>query len=417
MVEERKQSSRPWLWLGAAVLVVIVFFWARSFTRERLPVREARVSRQQVVNQISTNGRVEPVVNYPIYSPTASTVTALYVQQGDQVPAGKVLLQLEDLQARARVASAENGVKTAQSALDAATHNGSGAERQAAAADLARARIDRDQDKHDLDALTRLKAAGAASASEVAAAQQRLDSAEASLTAAEQNTHNRYAPTDVTRAQAALADAEAGLAAAQDVLAKTTPHAPAAGTVYSLNVARSDFVEEGRLLMQLADLHNLRVRAYFDEPLIGQLAVGQSVQIKWDAKPGHIWMGHVLRVPTTVVMYTTRTVGETIIAIDDGAIDTNNGELLPDTNVTVTVTTSSQADVLTVPREALHVENGKPFVYKVVGDSLVKTPVTNSPPSLTLVPILSGLQEGDVVATGTSTGAPLQAGVPIKAEQ
>jgi HlyD family secretion protein len=412
MVEERKQSSRLWLWLGAAVLVVIVFFWARSFTRERLPVREARVSRQQVVNQISTNGRVEPVVNYPIYSPTASTVTALYVQQGDQVPAGKVLLQLDDLQARARVASAESGVKTAQSALDAATHNGSGAERQAAAADLARARIDRDQDKHDLDALTRLKAAGAASASEVTAAQQRLDTAEASLTAAEQNTHNRYAPTDVARAQAALADAEAGLAAAQDVQAKTTPHAPAAGTVYSLNVARSDFVEEGRLLMQLADLHNLRVRAYFDEPLIGQLAVGQSVQIKWDAKPGHIWMGHVVRVPTTVVMYTTRTVGETIIAIDGG-----DGELLPDTNVTVTVTTSSQSDVLTIPREALRMEDGKQFVYKVVGDSLVRTPVTFATPSTTLVPILSGLQEGDVVAKGTTSGVPLQAGVPIKAEQ
>jgi HlyD family secretion protein len=414
MVEEKKQSSRLWLWLwlGAAVILVIVFLWARSFTRDRLPVREARVSRQQVVNQISTNGRVEPVVNYPIYSPVASTLKALYVQQGDTVPAGKVLLQLDDIEARARVASAESGVKTAQAALDAATHNGSGAERQAAAADLARAKIDRDQDRRDLDALTRLKATGAASASEVAAAQQRLDSAEASLTSAEQGTHNRYAPADVARAQAALADADAGLAAARDTLAKTAPRAPAAGTVYSLSVARSDFVEQGRLLLQMADLHNLRVRAYFDEPLIGQLAMGQSVQIKWDAKPGHVWMGHVTRVPTTVVMYTTRTVGETIIAIDGG-----DGDLLPDTNVTVTVTTSSEPDVLTVPREALHVENGKPFVYKVEGDLLVKTPVTNATPSLTLVPILSGLQEGDTVATGTTNGVPLQAGVPIKAEQ
>jgi len=413
MVEEKKQSSRLRLWLGAAVLVVIVFFWARSFTRDRLPVREARVSRQQVVNQISTNGRVEPVVNYPVYSPVASTVKALYVQQGDQVPDGKVLLQLDDIEARAHVASAESGVKAAQAALDSASHNGSGAERQAAAADLARAKLDRDQDRRDLEALTRLKASGAASASEVAAAQQRLDSAEASLTSADQNTHNRYAPADVARAQAALADAEAGLAAAKDTLAKTAPRAPAAGTVYSLNVARSDFVEQGRLLLQMADLHNLRVRAYFDEPLIGQLAAGQSVQIKWDAKPGHVWMGHVTRVPTTVVMYTTRTVGETIIAIDGG-----DGDLLPDTNVTVTVTTSSEPDVLTVPREALHVENGgKPFVYKVVGDALVKTPVTNATPSLTLVPILSGLQEGDTVATGTTNGVPLQAGVPIKAEQ
>jgi HlyD family secretion protein len=411
MAEERKQSGRLWLWLGAAILIVIVFFAARSFTRDRLPVREARVSRQQLVNNISTNGRVEPVANYPIYSPIATTVKAVFVQQGDQVPAGKLLLELDDMQARARVATAESGVKAAQAALDAATHNGSSQERQASAAELARARIDRDQARRDLDALIRLKSTGAASASEVTAAQERLDTAESGLHAAEESAHSRYAPADVARAQAALADAEANFAAAQDVLAKTAPRAPAPGTVYSLSVGRSEFAEEGRLLLQLADMRNLRVRAYFDEPEIGLLAVGEKVQIKWDgdAKPGHFWYGHIERTPTTVVQYSTRTVGETLIDIDSG-----DGGLLPDTNVTVTVTTSSQANALTVPREALHVENGKTFVFKVVGDELVRTPVAVGTPNLTLAPILSGLQEGDVVATGSTSGLPLQEGIPIK---
>jgi len=411
MAEERKQSSRLWLWLGAAVVVIVVYFVARSFTRDRLPVREARVSRQLLVNNISTNGRVEPLVNYPISSPIATTVRAVYVQPGDRVPAGKLLLELDDVQARARVASAESGVKAAQAAIEAAEHNGSSQERQASAADIEKARIDRDQTRHDLDALTRLKSSGAASASEVIAAQERLDSAEAGLNAAQQGSHSRYAPVDIARAQAALADAEAGLAAARDIESKTAPRAPIAGTVYSVTAARSDFVEEGRLLMQLADLHSLRVRAYFDQPLIGQLAVGQPVQIKWDGdpRPGHVWTGHVTRTPTTVVEYTTRIVGETIIDVDGG-----DGGLLPDTSVTVTVTTSSEPNALTVPREALHVENGKPFVFKVVGDELVRTPVTIGVPSLTLAPITSGLQEGDVVATGSTSGLPLQDGIPIK---
>ncbi len=414
MAEQRKQSGRLWLWLGAAVLVVIVYFVARSVTRERLPVREARVGRQELVSNISTNGRVEPVVNYPVSSPIATTVKGIYVQQGDHVQAGKLLLELDDVQARARVASAESGVKSAEAALEAATHNGSSQERQASATDIEKARIDRDQARHDLEALARLKATGAASASEVAAAQERLDTAEASLNAAQQNAHSRYAPVDLARAQAALSDAEASLAAARDIESKTAPHALIAGTVYSVNVARSEFVEEGHLLMQLADLSNLRVRAYFDEPLIGQLAVGQKVQIKWDGdpRPGHIWNGHVVRTPTTVVQYTTRTVGETLIDIDGG-----DGGLLPDTNVTVTVTTSREPNALTVPREALHVENGKPFVFKVVGDELVRTPVTVGVPSLTLAPIVSGLQEGDVVATGSTNGLPLQDGIPIKEVQ
>jgi len=413
MVEERKQSGRLWLWLGAAILLVIVFFAVRALTREQLPVRQARVSRQRLENAISTNGRVEPEANYEIHSPLSTTVKAVYVHQGDLVPAGKLLMELDDVQARARLASAESGVKAAQAQLDAATHNGTMQERQGAAADLARTRIERDQARASLDALTKLKSAGAASASEVTAAQERLDTADAALHAAEQSSQSRYAPTDIAHAQAALAEAESGLAAARDVETRTAPHAPVAGTVYALNAGRSEFAQEGQMLMQIADLHQMHVVGYFDEPEIGKLAVGESAQVKWDgdSKPGRIWQGHIARVPTTVITITggTRTVGETLVELDGG-----DGGLLPDTNVTVTVTTSAQADALTIPREALHVENGKTYVFKVVGDGLVRTPVNVGTSSLVLTPILSGLEEGDIVATGTTNGLPLQEGIPIR---
>jgi HlyD family secretion protein len=412
MADERTQSSRLWLWVGAGGILIIVFFAARYLLREQLPVREAQVARTELVNTVPTNGRVEPVTNYEIHSPLATTVKAVYAQQGDQVPAGKLLMVLDDVDARARLATAESGVKAAEAALEAASHNGSQQERQAAAGDNARAKLDRDQARHDLDALVQLKATGAASRSEVAAAQQRLDSADASLHASDQNANNRYSPAEVARAQAALVDAKANLAAAQQVEAQTFIHAPVAGTVYRLDAEATEFVEQGKLLVEMADLHNLRVRAYFDEPDIGQLKVGQPIQIKWDAKQGKTWQGHILRVPSTVIIYGTRSVGEVLVQLDD--VD---GELLPDTNVTVTVTTSSEPNTLSIPREALHSENDKPFVYKVVGDELVRTPVTVGTSNLTESPILSGLSEGDWVATGTTNGQPLQEGVPIKVKQ
>jgi len=412
MAEERKQSGRLWLWIGAAVLLVIVFFAARYLLRDRLPVREAQVSRAELINTVPTNGRVEPEVNYQIISPVATTVKAVYVQQGDQVPAGKLLMVLDDVQPRARLATAESGVKTAEAALEAATHNGTQQERQMSAGDVARAQLDRDQAQHDLDALIKLKATGAASAAEVAAAQERVDNAQASLHASSQSANSRYSPAEVARAQAALTDAQANLAAAQQLVSQTMIHAPVAGTVYLLNVGRTEFVEEGKLLLQVADLHHLRVRAYFDEPEIGRLAVGQKIQIKWDAKPGSSWQGHIVRIPSTVITYGTRNVGEVMVQLDDG-----DGELLPDTNVTVTVTTSSESNALTIPREALHSENGKSYVYKVVDEQLVRTPVTIGTPNLTQAPILSGLQEGDWVATGTTNGLPLQEGVPIQVKQ
>jgi len=154
------------------------------------------------------------------------------------------------------------------------------------------------------------------------------------------------------------------------------------------------------------------VRAYFDESEIGKLAIGQPIQIKWDAKQGHIWNGHIERIPVTVINLGTRSVGEVLVKIDDP-----DGKLLLYTNVTVTATVSSKPNALAVPREALHLEDGKPYVYKVVKGGLQRTFVTTGTINLTQVAILSGLEEGNLVATGTANGQPLQEGIPIKVVQ
>lgn len=409
MAEQRRQADRRWLWVGAAVVTIAVFFIARSLLRERLPVRIAQAEREVLRSTVSTNGKVEPEKNYQVYSPLATTVKSVYVQTGDKVPAGKLMIVLDDVAARAQVATAESGVKAAQAALDAALESGTQQQRQATQAEIAQEKITRDQAQANLDALTKLAASGAASPSEVTAARQQLDAANASLQASEQSLHDRFSQPEIARARAALSEAEANLAAARQVEAQTTICSPAAGTVYSMDAAPTEYAEAGKLLLEMADLTHQRVRAYFDEPDLGRLAVGQKISIKWDARPGEEWHGHIERLPVTVVTYLTRTVGEVLVHIDDPVDD-----LLPDTNVTVTVTTSSQPDALSVPREALHIENGKTYVYKVDGDELVRTPVTIGTYNLTRQAILSGLKEGDWVATGSINGQPLQEGIPIK---
>jgi HlyD family secretion protein len=409
MAQERRQLDRRWLWLGSAILLIVVFFAARSLLREKLPVRAVQVGREELTKTIATNGHVEPESKFEYHSPIATTVKAVYVQAGDRVVAGKLLMELDDSQIRAKLASAESGVKTAQAAVEAATHNGTQIERQAAEADVAKARLDRDQAQRDLDAMIKLNQTGAASASEVQAARERVDQAQASFHASDQSATSRYSTAEVARAQAALRDAESSLEAAQKTESEMSYRAPVAGTVYQVDVAATEFVDQGKELMEMADLKNVRIRAYFDEPEIGQLAVGQNILIRWDAKPGKEWHGHITRTPSTVTTYNgTRNVGEALVAIDDP-----DGTLLPETHVTVTVTTASAPNSIDVPREAIYSEGGKPFVYKVVNDSLQRVPVTTGTFTLTQMAILSGLKEGDWVATGTTNGLPLQQGVPI----
>ena len=56
MAEERKQISRVWLWFGACVVLVIVFFVARTLTRDRIPIHAAKAIRVELVNTTVQGG-------------------------------------------------------------------------------------------------------------------------------------------------------------------------------------------------------------------------------------------------------------------------------------------------------------------------------------------------------------------------
>ncbi len=114
-----------------------------------------------------------------------------------------------------------------------------------------------------------------------------------------------------------MADAQAAVASAENNLANIDIRSSISGSVYNVPVAQYDFVRDGDDLLDVADLNHIQVRAYFDEPEIGKLAIGQPVKIVWDAKRDEAWHGHVALVPTTIFTYGTRNVGVCIITIDD----------------------------------------------------------------------------------------------------
>jgi len=316
---------------------------------------------------------------------------------------------MDDADTVAKIATANAALHSAEATLHDVDQGGSQDERIGFSGDLSRAQQQQQQASNDLAALKALQQKGAASGSEVASAEQRLLTAQSSVKGLETRSTQRYSATDHSRAQAQLADAKASLAAAQAAYANDNIRAPFAGTVYSIPVSNYDFVPAGENLLDLADLNRIQVRAYFDEPEIGKLAAGQPVKIVWDAKPTQTWHGHISRAPTTVITYGTRNVGECIITVDDA-----RGDLLPNTNVVVTVTTSQRFNVLSVPREALHTEGGD-FVFRVVDNRLVRTPVqVGVGVNLTRVEILSGLTEKDTVALSAVNNRELTNGLPVK---
>ncbi len=407
---ETKRRSPALLITVVVILGLLGVYAIRAFTRETVEVRVSPVTHENLVSSVSTNGKVEPVEEFQAHAPAPGVVKQVYVDVGQKVRAGDLLLKLDDADVVARIAAATATLRTAQANASDLKLGGTQDERNSISGDLARAHLQQQQAQKDLTALEALHQRGAASAAEVAAAEQRLANANTAATSAQLRQSGRYSQNDRSRSSAQVADAEQALAAAQQDYAKYNIRAPFAGTVFHIPVSAFDFVPAGEELLDLADLNRIQVRAYFDEPEIGKLAPGQAVRIVWDAKPNQVWHGHIEVAPTTVITYGTRNVGECIITVDDA-----HGDLLPNTNVTVTVTVSQRFNALSVPREALHTESNSNFVFRIVGHKLVRTPVQVGVVNLTRVEIAAGLTDKDTVALSATSNRDLSNGMQVNA--
>ena len=372
-------------------------------------MRVAKAQRGPIRSLVSTNGKIEPLRNFEAHAPIATTVKRLLVKEGDRVKKGQLLVQLDDADIRAKAASAQVQIRAAQADQSALKTGGTQEEVITLNSQLIKARSARETAQRNVEALRRLQQQGAASAGEVRQAEDTLQRAEADLSLLEQKQKERYSPPEVARIEAQSTEAEAAYASAENSLHKSTVLAPFDGVIYSVPVKEGAFVQGGELLLQEANLSNVLVRAFVDEPDVGRLQVGQKVEITWDAVPGRVWNGSVNTVPATVKLRGNRNVGETTCLIDN-----NDLRLLPNINVGVTIVTAQHNDVLTLQRDALRMDDSRPYVYRIDGDRLHQQTVSFSLQNLTRVEITSGLSEGDKVALPADEQKPLVDGAKIK---
>jgi len=406
-----RKAWRPgWAVIGGVVLGIFILVILLAFRRSEVQVRAARAYPETITSGIATNGRIEPIQNFEAHSPLATTVRRVTIQQGEWVKAGQLLLQLDDSAARSELARAQALLKGAEAELQARSSGGGTQEELLTSRNaLVKAQADRDVAQRNLQAMQRLVQTGAASPAEVEAAQAQLRVAETNVHTQEQKIHDRFSKAEVGHAEAQVAQGRAAVAAASDVLKSLNVSPPFGGMAYNLPVRKDTFVNAGDLLVQVADLHRVRVRAFVDEPEIGRLQVGQTVEVTWDALPGRSWKGSVEQLPTNVVQHGTRMVGEVMCTLDNADL-----KLLPNTNVAVEIIQVRHENVLSVPREAVRQDAAGKYVYEVVGGKLKRRNVQTSISDLTRVEIVSGLSDGAVLALGAVNLQPLKDGMPVK---
>ena len=189
---ETRRLNPIMLWVIFLAIIVLAFVIARSSTREVVEIHAAAVTRQSLVSSVSTNGKAEPIGEFQAYSPVVGIVAKVYVEVLQKVNVGDLLLKMDDSDASAKLAAATATLRTAEATLHDLEQGGSQDERIGLSGDLKRAQLQQQQATKDLAALKQLEQKGAASASEAAAAEQRLQAANTSVQSLQSRITQRY---------------------------------------------------------------------------------------------------------------------------------------------------------------------------------------------------------------------------------
>lgn len=264
------------------------------------------VTRGDVVVTVSADGTVLPLDSTEVKSKASGEVIALKVQTGDQVKQGDLLVQIDPR-------TAQNEVTQAQSDLDVA---------QAQLA-TAQSQMKRAQELFQNQSIS----------------QQDYDSA---------NLQLATAGNAVVRANVALQNAQISF---EDTDVKS----PSNGVVLETNVDRGTVISSatavvggGTVLLKIANVDTMQVRALVDETDIGKVQPGQRVTITVDAYPNRPFDGQVLKIEPQAVSQ------QNVIMFPVLAKIPNPGHLLRSgMNCSIDVHVGEERGVLSVPNGAL----------------------------------------------------------------
>jgi HlyD family secretion protein len=391
---KRKKTKWSILALSAGLAVIVLVMLASRGQGPIVPV--IKIVHGDLNAVVTSNGKVEPISPTIARAEFAGFVSHVFASEGQTVHRGQTILTLDSTDLSSQLAQAQAALLAAKTDLRNSRAGGppeTVAELQGEI-EQAQVEIQNLERKHKL--LLDLVAKQAATRDELAQNEANLTKARATLQTLEAKKR-ALADTASVNAESArlrIKEEQDQVQALEAKLKSATVVAPADGTLYSLPVRAGDYVNVGELLAEMADLRQVRVRAFVDEPDLGSLEPGESVQVTWDAKPGQIWNGQTVQIPKEVVPRESRSVGEVLCSVDN-----RRSELLPNVNVEVKITVRKRKDALVVPRVAVQYDKrGQHYVFLFDGDKVHRQNISVGMASTTNYEVVSGLKLGDRVA-------------------
>ena len=209
-------------------------------------------------------------------------------------------------------------------------------------------------------------------------------------------------PTDLSDAQNKVSNAKVAYEKAKKNLEHATLTAPFDGTILSVEGEAGDEVEAGTFIT-IADLRHPDVEFSVDETDMEMVSAEADAEVVFDAIPDTIFKGKVTRVNPSLVNSNGVQVLQGVIQLELDDTSSQSDLFIEGLTATVDIIKGSVEDALLVPVEAVHDLGDDQYGVFVVGDDgeprlkVVEIGLSDA----TYVEIKSGVEENDVVTTGT----------------
>jgi len=291
----------------------------------------AQAQYQLALDAAHTQAAARRTASWQSPNPTGYTLPGWYYSQAEAISAAQAEVEaaesardasqtkLEDLQndpanasflaVEQRLNNARAAFVTADKVLTLAKSAHDNAELQLAAQksyDSAKTELDDAQSDYD-DLSDRDSAKNILTArAELAAAQERYDTAQDDLLALQTGMHSpsvAAAQATVNQAQAAADQAALSIMQAQDNLAlldvqigELTVTAPADGIILTRNIEPGEVIAPAANVITLGRLENLTITVYVPEDRYGEISLGQSADVTVDSFPGETFSAIVVNI-------------------------------------------------------------------------------------------------------------------------
>lgn len=393
---------------AGVILVIAAAIFTYTFANETPQVPVHKTAKGTFEDQVTTNGRVEPIDWASARAEREGLVLSVPVTKGQRVAKGSPLAILDSREAQAELASATARIDEANAAIQLLESGGRKREIVEIEQSIRQRQTERAQIEKELAVAERLLARNAGTREEVRLLRDKLELTQLQIQALDARRPTLVASADLVAAKARLKEAQASADNARRRIELSTVRSPMDGVVYQLDVRQGVYLSPGALVANVGRIDSLKVLVFVDEPELGRIRKSMPVSITWDALEGKRWTGTIEKIPTQIVPLGTRHVGEV-----ECRIENTENDLLPGTNVNAFIQTRKLDSVLLAPKEAIRSQQGTTGVYVVENDILVWKKIETGPSNVTNAVVLSGLNAGDLIALGPDTQ--LKPGARVKA--